>query len=280
MQFDQLNVETPELVDLRFPVAGLGSRFVAALADAAILGLFYLLGIILVVSATGRGTGAGLIPHASSTGLKWFEAVIILINFALVWGYFSLFEGLWHGQTPGKRLLKVRVMKDSGRAATLFEAMARNLLRVVDLLPGFYLAGVITMLTNKSQKRLGDLVAGTIVVHERTDEQPLMSQHQSRSFTANLYEPYERPAVGRDGMNQPSLQLPADAIARLTVADLHLIDTFFSRALDLSVERRAELAGRVAGRLSEKLRLPVESGSNPERLLEAVACQVRAQTRF
>ena len=99
---------------------------------------------------------------------------MIFAGFLLVWGYFSLFEAFWRGQTPGKRAMKLRVIKDAGRQITLFESLARNLLRIVDYFPGLYLTGVITMLCNKRSKRLGDLAAGTLVVHERGDEQPLL----------------------------------------------------------------------------------------------------------
>ena len=110
-----------------------------------------------------------------------------LFNFLLYWGYFALFEAFWNGQTPGKRLVKIRVIKDSGRHITLFEALARNLVRVVDMIPpNFYLVGLLSMLCNKQQKRLGDFVAGTIVIHERTSQQPMLG-HTSRSITASLY---------------------------------------------------------------------------------------------
>jgi uncharacterized RDD family membrane protein YckC len=78
------------------------------------------------------------------------------------------------------------VIKDSGRQITLFEALARNLLRVIDMLPSFYLVGVIAMLCNREQKRLGDLVAGTIVGHERSDEQPMMKPQQQNIYGASL----------------------------------------------------------------------------------------------
>src|SRR6202011_5280453 len=206
---DQLNIETPEQVELRFPIAGIGSRFLAILTDSVIQGatLFFLfLGFALIVSAAPKIPGAAAV---SDTGAKWFVAGVVLFYFLLYWGYYSLFEALWNGQTPGKRLLKIRVIKDSGRQITLFEALARNLLRVIDMLPSFYLVGVITMLCNREQKRLGDLVAGTIVVHERSNEQPLMS-HNSRTFTASLYpQPLE---AGREPV---SSIVPADGVARL-----------------------------------------------------------------
>jgi uncharacterized RDD family membrane protein YckC len=243
------------------------------------------MGIVIAIAASGASASTGPSTPETSTAVKWFIAGVILVNFMLIWGYFSLFEGLWHGQTPGKRWMKLRVIKDSGRAITLFEAMARNLLRVVDAFPSMYLVGVIAMLCNKSQKRLGDMVAGTIVVHERTDEQPLMSQHQSRTFTANLYE--EAAVVGRlkpMGVvaDAPVVEAPlaADAIARLKNEDLHLIDTFFSRALDLSVEKRAELAARVAATISTKMGVGRPAGMEAERLLETVAYRMRGQGRF
>jgi uncharacterized RDD family membrane protein YckC len=285
VQFDQLNVETPEMVDLRFPVAGLGSRFLAQLADVLlIVGFYILIGIVIAIAASGASSTGPSTP-GMTTADKWFLAGIIFINFAMIWGYFSLFEGLWHGQTPGKRWMKLRVIKDSGRAMTLFEAMARNLLRVVDLFPAFYLVGVIAMLCNRSQKRLGDLVAGTIVVHERTDDQPLMTHHQSRTFTANVFA--DTPVVGRlkpmgSAAEAPvaPAPLPADAIARLKNDDLHLIDTFFSRALDLSVERRAQLAAQVAATICRKMGIKLTAGMEPEQLLETVAFRMRGQGRF
>jgi uncharacterized RDD family membrane protein YckC len=285
VQFDQLNVETPEMVELRFPVAGLGSRFLAQLIDVLlILGFYILMGIIIAIAASGASSSGPASPELSTAG-KWFLAGVIFINFMLIWGYFSLFEGLWHGQTPGKHWMKLRVIKDSGRAITLFESMARNLLRVVDSLPSFYLVGVITMLCNKSQKRLGDMVAGTIVVHERTDEQPLMSHHQSRTFTANVFE--EAPVMGRLKPMGVAAEtavvetpLAADAVARLKNDDLHLIDTFFSRALDLSVEKRAELAARVSATICGKMGVERPAGMEAERLLETVAYRMRGQGRF
>jgi hypothetical protein len=189
------------------------------------------------------------------------------------WAYYSLFEAFWNGQTPGKRLLKIRVIKDSGRQISLFEALARNLLRVVDWFPTLYLVGVISMLCNKEQKRLGDFVAGTIVVHERSDEQPLMS-HNSRTFTSSLYpQPLEtaREPVG--------VALPSDGVAKLDAGDLNVIDTFFSRVLDLDLEKRAEIAGRIAERMSVKMGVSLPADVPQERVLESIAHAMRVQGR-
>ena len=268
---DQLNIETPEQVELRFPIAGIGSRFLALMTDSLVQGVALVLlifGFVLIISAFPKMPGAS--ASVTSAAGKWFVAGMVLFYFLLFWGYYSLFEAFWNGQTPGKRLLKIRVIKDSGRQITLFEALARNLLRVIDMLPSFYLIGVITMLCNREQKRLGDLVAGTIVVHERSDEQPLMN-HNSRTFTASLYpQPMEETP-------EPVALVPADGVARLDAGDLNVIDTFFSRALDLDLDKRAEIADRIAKRMSAKMQVPLPADVAPERVLESIAYAMRAQ---
>jgi uncharacterized RDD family membrane protein YckC len=270
---DQLNIETPEQVELRFPIAGIGSRFLALLTDtvlqgAAVLVLFL---VFVLIASTVPTAPRSTVP--ADTAAKWFIAGVVLFYFLLYWGYYSLFEAFWNGQTPGKRLLKIRVIKDSGRQITLFEALARNLIRVIDALPSFYLIGVISMLCNKEQKRLGDFVAGTIVVHERGDEQPLMS-HNSRTFTASLY-----PQPLEESRKPVGVLLPADGVARLDAGDLNVIDTFFSRALDLDLEKRAEIAGRIAERMSKKMQVPLPVDVTPERVLESIAHAMRGQAR-
>ena len=279
---DQLNIETPEQVDIHFPVAGVGSRFIAILLDTIFQGLaYFVFGLLIFI--TGAFTGVnGFMNKESDTAQKWLVAGFILLNFVMVWGYFALFESFWQGQTPGKRIMKLRVIKDSGRAITLFESMARNLLRVVDSLPSAYLVGVITMLCNRHNKRLGDYVAGTIVIHERMDEQPLMA-HVSRTFTSDVYAESAAARLMPRAQEEWSASegfLPADAVARLQPADLHVIETFFSRALDLSIETREELGAKLAAKMSAKMRFPLPEGVRAERLLELIAHKMRAQGRF
>jgi len=279
---DQLNIETPEQVELRFPVAGIGSRFLALLIDTviqfvAVMVLFLLFFVVATVATNGGQTPA---PRASNvnpdTAAKWFAAAVILFYFLLYWGYFSLFEAFWNGQTPGKKLFKIRVIKDTGRQITLFESLARNLLRVVDSQP-FYLIGVITMLCNKQQKRLGDFVAGTLVVHDRLEEQPLLA-HNSRTFTAALYAPPQFEEASQP-QRPGQLPLPADAVARLQVPDLNVIDAFLARSLDLEIATREEMAAKIAARMAAKMQIAIPEGANPERFLEAVAFDMRAGAR-
>jgi uncharacterized RDD family membrane protein YckC len=146
-------IETPESVLLTFDVAGPGSRMGAYLADLAIR-------IIL-------GTGILWIGGTASGVLGAAPVGLILIGiFLLEWGYGAVFEGLWHGQTPGKRMFGLRVIKDAGYPINFYDAALRNLLRAADILPFSYGAGLICMIATKRLQRIGDLVAGTIVVRD------------------------------------------------------------------------------------------------------------------
>jgi len=280
---DQLNIETPEQVDLHFPIAGVGSRFIAILLDTLLKYIAFGLLILIAYMTAMFAPLDKFMTHQTETAQKWFVAAFILLYFLMEWGYFALFEAFWNGQTPGKRLMKLRVLKDSGRSITLFESLARNLLRIVDMLPTLYLVGIVTMLCNRENKRLGDFVAGTIVVHERTDEQPLTS-HISRTFTSSIYA---EPATIARYMPQAEQQrtateavLAADAVARLKPSDLHIIETFFSRMLDLSIARREELGSKLAATMSARMGIPPPAGVPPERLLELIAHKMRSQGRF
>jgi uncharacterized RDD family membrane protein YckC len=267
---DQLNIDTPEQVELEFAIAGLGSRFVAVLIDHLIQGgVYFLIGILAAVLFSAVANRVNLLG-------KWIFAVLIALYFLLIWGYYTLFEALWRGQTPGKHIMKLRVIKDSGRQITFFEALSRNLLRIVDYLPAFYLTGVITMLCTKRHQRLGDLAAGTIVVHERSDEQPLLIERGTSIMPAQ-HAPGFDPLISAAAAQEAS-GLPADAVARLGADDLLLIESFFARALDLSPTTRADIAVRIATQMATKMNIAVPPG-NPERFLEALAYAMRSAGR-
>ena len=286
-QFDQLNIETPEQVALRFPVAGVGSRFLAILLDSIIQFVFYfVIGLIIYVAVGDGQTGDSPASDHMTGAEKWLVAGFILLNFLMLWGYFVLFEAFWHGQTPGKRVMKLRVLKDSGRSITLFESMTRNLLRLIDSMPSFYVVGLISMLCSRQHKRLGDFAAGTIVVHERTDEQPFLA-HTSRTFTSSLQAGLQaEPAAAAGLMPAARLEwaanenaLPADAVAKLKPDDLHTIELFFSRALDLPPVRREALAERVAATMSGKMGIERPPSLRAEQMLELVAYKMRGVGR-
>ena len=272
---DQLIIDTPEQVAIRFPVAGIGSRFLAILIDTLLQIAAYVVMVlvfVLVISAAPKSTNTGEFSHA---GEKWLIAGLILVHFLMYWGYFTLFEAFWNGQTPGKRLFKIRVIQDSGRQITFFESMIRNLIRIVDLFPSFYLVGVVSMACNRQHKRLGDLAAGTLVVHERPAEEPIWGGTGPRTITAGAFEPPQREP---DFLSQQNLAitLPADAVTHLTAEDLNVIDRFFSRVLDMDLTTRAQIAARLAAQMCVKMSIEMPKDLNPERILEAVAQQLRA----
>ncbi|HXF96866.1 MAG TPA: RDD family protein, partial [Gemmatimonadales bacterium] len=158
----RLAIETPEHVVVELELAGLGSRLAAAVLDGLVL--FFLLLIVNVVLAALAGV-------VGRPGGAWVAAAAVLLNFLAFWGYFLLFEALNGGRTPGKKYLGIRVVMDTGHPVTFGAAAVRNLIRVVDAQPLFtYLVGLGFVLVHAQNKRLGDLVAGTIVVRDRPHE--------------------------------------------------------------------------------------------------------------
>ncbi|MGC9223953.1 MAG: RDD family protein [Terracidiphilus sp.] len=280
---NQLNIETPELVAIELPLAGIGSRFIAILVDSLILGgAFILLGILFVF----------IVASLSAAGLNsatWGIGILILIFFLLNWGYFALFEAFNNGRTPGKRVAKIRVIHQSGRGISFLEALGRNLVRFVDYLPGFYGVGIVVIFLNKRSQRLGDMVAGTLVVRESEVEAPAWSDSASRTLTAaaqGANSPVPLPgssqAVSKPWGGPPHLNLilPASALAKLAGSDLEVLEGFFQRRLDMDLTTRGLLAGRIASALCAKSGLAIPPEASVETFLEAVAHQFRELGRM
>ncbi|HTZ59418.1 MAG TPA: RDD family protein [Acidobacteriaceae bacterium] len=264
---DQLSIDTPELVGIELPLAGIGSRCVAFLVDSVVQGFALGALVLLIVLVASAAPPASHAARSSEPG-KWAIAIVLLIPFLLQWGYFTLFEAFWRGQTPGKRLLQLRVIQQSGRPIGLFESMGRNLVRVIDMLPVFYVLGAICIFTTRRQQRLGDMVAGTIVVHSVPAEKPL-APAGTRTFTAAAFEPPPQTAASK------VVDLPADAVARLSRADLQMIDAFLARRLDLPLDVGASLAEKMARGLAGKMKIEAPAGISNETFLEALALSLR-----
>src|SRR6476659_4310384 len=155
-----LEVETPEHVVLDLEIAGVGSRALAAILDMIILvgSVLVVMTVLAILAGYGRTVG------------RLGSAILLLGGFAAWTGYFIFFEGLRQGQTPGKRAVGIRVVMDTGYAVTLSAAAARNLLRTADFLPPPYLTGALLVALHPRAKRLGDMVAGTVVARDRPAE--------------------------------------------------------------------------------------------------------------
>jgi uncharacterized RDD family membrane protein YckC len=266
---DQLSIDTPELVAIEFPLAGIGSRFIALLVDYLIIGAGLLALILLSVIILPA------IDAFSRVSAQWATAIAIFIVFLIQWGYFTLFEAFWNGRTPGKRAAKIRVIQRTGRAIGLFESMARNFVRYVDQLPGIYAVGVISMFVTRQHQRLGDLAAGTLVVRDREPETIAWTESSSRTFTAQMFahhSPVPEPHT--------AVTLPANGVAKLSATDLEVLENFFSRRLDMSLATRQALALRIATAIQAKSGLELPAGTSVETFLEAAARQLRDLARM
>ncbi|MFL0800917.1 MAG: RDD family protein [Agarilytica sp.] len=191
-------IETPEGAELPLVPAGVGSRISAFVIDFLIK-----LGISFAFSLT-----LGFFGRAGM-------GIFLIFYFLIEWFYPVVFEVWWHGQTPGKKRLKLAVVNDDGTPVTFAASLIRNLLRVVDFLPFAYIAALVTSILNNQFKRIGDLAAGTVVVH--------------------VYEKRKIPEISVDGVKP----VPND----FTTEEQRALLEFAERSSQLSVQRQEELAG-------------------------------------
>src|SRR3954469_22481335 len=153
VQLGRLEVETPDHVVLRYDLAGGGNRGFAAVVD------FILAALIFVGASWAFSTLSNVALLANP-----FFGVAVMLTFLVTWSYFVLLEWLWQGQTIGKRLYGLRVIRDDGAPAGFVAVLIRNRLRIVDFLPAFYGFGLLTVIVTTRSQRLGDIAAGTYVV--------------------------------------------------------------------------------------------------------------------
>ena len=247
---DKLTIETPEQTVLEFPLAGIGSRSLALAIDSALQG-----GAIVVVALFAFLLSlAGFLPEG---GRQWTYALLILAGFLLEFGYYAFFEAIWNGQTPGKRWTHLRVLKDSGRPISAQDAILRNLLRIVDSLPTLYAIGIVTSLISKQNKRLGDYLAGTVVVHEK----PMPSAQLTWETS--------------------STSLIAGAPPRtLTAAELQLVEAFLERRSTISDDVRRSMAHQIVAKVNNGNAASPESLQDPEKYLEYLAEHGRNLAHF
>jgi uncharacterized RDD family membrane protein YckC len=162
--FNRVSLSTPESVELEFTLAGIGSRTLALTIDYSILILGILaFWIVWFVVSIGLLSSLESFGRDYSSAPLWLLAIFILLNFAVWNGYFILFETIWQGQTPGKRWVKIRVVRDDGRPVGMAQSTLRSLLRAID---DFCFIGALFILFSKREKRIGDWVAGTLVIQE------------------------------------------------------------------------------------------------------------------
>ena len=244
MQFeDRITIATPEGVHLELTLAGVGSRFAAALVDLAVQ-----IALLIVIAAVGFGvfapTGVGV-------------AAVTVLSFLVFAAYDILFEVFASGRTPGKRLNGIRVVRTDGSPVGFFTSAVRNVLRLADLLPGMYLAGIVSILVTRRNQRLGDLAAGTLVVRER------------------------RPSLGWQAPpptpRAPDAQWLSWDVSAVSAAELAAVRRFLDRRNELTSGARYELALKLAQPLRSKVP-GVPDDVRGERFLEQLAAAKAARS--
>lgn len=247
---DRLSIATPEGVDLELTLAGVGSRCVARLLDQLLQTAVIIALLLLAVWAGGS------LDADDSTRGGLVLAVLFVALFAVQFGYDVLFETLASGRTPGKRWTGLRVVRADGGPVGFLASAVRNLLRLVDFLPGGYGVGIVAVLASSRNQRLGDMAAGTLVVREagaarRAPVPPSWSM--------------ERPA-GPGGWD----------VSAVTADEVATVRRFLDRRAGLAPVARDRLARELAVRLRPKVVGPADH-IGPEAFLEAVVAAKAAR---
>lgn len=247
-------VETPEQIDVAYDVAGIGSRFLAALIDHVLIAIILSLscvGLSLVASRLDLGLDAGIILGLFGLGI-----------YLSLCAYYIFFEMVWNGQTPGKRAIGLRMVRVGGRPIGFVGSAVRNFIRLADFLPVLYGLGVIVMFIDKRSRRLGDLAAGCMAVRER---QAITLDSLATPVAA------ERPAV-------PTAE-------RITIPNLHvlrredydIVQEYLRRRTSLSFEARQRLSGQLIEGLQQRLGYPIQGDADT--FLWMVAAEYQALER-
>ncbi len=235
---DRISVATPEGVTLEVTLAGVGSRLAAGVIDQ-------LLRTAVLIALVVLG---GLLADRTDTGGGLLLALLFVALFLVQFVYDVLFETLAAGRTPGKRWTGLRVVKVGGGPVGFVASALRNILRIVDALPGFYLVAILCVLFTRNNQRLGDLAAGTLVVRERTHRPALPGQVASAPTPviddADLYD-----------------------VSAVSGEELATVRRFLDRRETLSPEARDRLAFDMATRLGPKVVGPPRQWE-PEAFLE------------
>lgn len=270
---ETLIIETPERVPLAFSLASIGNRFLAVTIDHFLQYLTILVSLWILLTISGFSSKNSEYLALFEDAPKWIIAIAILVLFLIFTGYFVFFEWIWNGQTPGKRLMKLRVIREDGRPITLWEAMARNILRLFDAFPGLivpiYSVGLITIFTSRRDQRIGDLFAGTVVIRERLDEAP--------TFAETFSNPTSDAAFRRVQKKTPI----AANVAVLDDAEIEVVEAFLRRRWELTDKQRIWMAWRVALPIMYKIKPSYDLQTfTYEGFLEEILHLYHSQNRF
>jgi uncharacterized RDD family membrane protein YckC len=246
MNQENVGIKTPEFVSLQFQLAGLGSRTAAFIIDQLLL---MIVNILIIVGFFFFMYGAADLMLLEMDSLPL--AITIIVIFLINWGYFFAFEFFSGGKTIGKKIIGIRVIQDNGHSLTLLSSFIRNLLRIIDSLPANYFLGLIMIFFHSKHKRIGDLVAGTIVVHERKAK-------KKKKLNA-----IEKEIVKR-GLSKEDLLIEEWALKSLGTKEWNLVKTYCGRFTQLPLDERNALTIQVADILFNKAGIQLEGRSGRE----------------
>lgn len=248
---NRVSLSTPESVELDFTLAGIGNRTLALLIDYQILAIVLLAFWIL----TGL-FAVGLFSVLSTSNINysalpwWLLGIAVLLNFVIYSSYFVYFEVMHRGQTPGKRFAKIRVVRDNGRPVGLSQAVLRSLLRPVD---DFCFIGVLFILLGKREKRIGDWVAGTLVIQEQRGD-------RTTSLTIS-------PAAEQLATKLPTLS----DVTKLIPDDYAVVREYLQRRSKMTAKARTEKSMELARQLRTIIGLEtVPPDTTSDQFLEAL----------
>ena len=252
--WERYSVATPENISFSYDVAGIGSRFIAALIDFVI---YILAAIALAILRSGIQRYI-----SDATLMATITAIYIAFSFLFYWGYYILFELIWAGQSPGKRIARIRVVRLDGTPASPGQIVIRNVGRLVDLFPGFYAVGVITMLLNDQARRLGDFAAGTLVVREATQ----VSLKQVVNETGVV------PMLNERAQAEAEAEAATLPVNRLSKEQRQIVREFLTRRAEMNESLRARLALQIGAAAARQMDfvVPVHP-AQAEYLLELIA---------
>lgn len=274
--FNRVSLSTPESVELELTLAGIGSRTLALVIDYQILALlvigFWLFWLLVFLVLLGYAEELRLSYEQLPL---WLLAIGILINFVLYSGYFVFFEVMWQGQSPGKRFAKIRVVRDDGRPVGLPQAVLRSLLRAID---DFLFIGMLFIVFSKREKRIGDWVAGTIVIQVN----PGADMPQPRAWWSRASPRTDSAAVvpQTSAAHQLATQLPLLAdLTQLLPDDFAIIREYLRRRSTLDPAARHQKSMQLAEQLRSLLKLEtIPPNCSSDEFLEAAYLAYQHQT--
>jgi uncharacterized RDD family membrane protein YckC len=258
-------VLTPERVGLEYGIAGIGSRGAAAMVDTAIQTIAL---TVMLLALTGGTLVVGGLARQPAGGIALITAMFLLGAFIITSGYYIFFEIVWSGQTPGKRLVGLRVIRENGYPIRPVDAVIRNLVRLIDWLPVAYGIGLLVMLLNTRSRRVGDFASGTLVVREGA-RQTVPSLGHPVAPLGHPLAPLGHPLAPLGHPVAPlelSSLRPTSAASALPVslssADATLVRDFLARRATMDRKARGDLAQRLARTMSHRYRIPIEQAAD------------------